>query len=136
MIEDVEPGKVWEALHTDPRAQLCDVRTDAEWDQIGVPDLQSLGRAPVLISWQLSPTMQRNGQFLEQLAQAGLEKETPIYFLCRSGVRSLAAAEAAAAAGYTHVYNVADGFEGPPDATGQRGQVAGWQAAGLPWRQG
>ncbi|GAB0116849.1 rhodanese-like domain-containing protein [Acidisoma sp. 7E03] len=135
MIEDIDPGKVWQALLDDPRAQLCDVRTDAEWDQIGIPDLQAAGRAPVLISWQLFPTMQRNEQFLDQLAEAGLEKEMPIYFLCRSGVRSLAAAEAARAAGYREVYNVADGFEGPPDASGQRGTVAGWQAAGLPWRQ-
>ncbi len=58
-----------------------------------------------------------------------------IYFICRSGVRSLAAAEAARDAGFPHVYNVADGFEGPIDANGHRGQAAGWKADGLPWIQ-
>jgi rhodanese-related sulfurtransferase len=135
MIEDIEAGKVWEALKADPRAQLCDVRTDAEWNFVGVPDLQEIGRETVLIPWQLYPTMQRNASFLDHLQQAGLTPETPVYFICRSGARSMAAAQAAAAAGYKSVSNVAEGFEGPPDAEGHRGQVAGWKAAGLPWRQ-
>jgi rhodanese-related sulfurtransferase len=135
MIEDIEAGKVWEALKADPRAQLCDVRTDAEWNFVGVPDLQEIGRETVLIPWQLYPTMQRNASFLDHLQQAGLTPETPVYFICRSGARSMAAAQAAAAAGYKSVYNVAEGFEGPPDAEAHRGQVAGWKAAGLPWRQ-
>jgi len=135
MIEDVEPGKAWEALKASPEAQLCDVRTDAEWNFVGVPDLHEIGRETVLIPWQLYPTMQRNGGFVEHLREAGLTPETPIYFICRSGARSLAAAEAAAAAGFAKVYNVADGFEGPLDPEGHRGQVGGWKAEGLPWRQ-
>lgn len=135
MIEDVEPGKAWEALKATPEAQLCDVRTDAEWNFVGIPDLHEIGRETVLIPWQLYPTMQRNGGFVEHLREAGLTPETPIYFICRSGARSMAAAEAAAAAGFAKVYNVADGFEGPLDAEGHRGQVGGWKAEGLPWRQ-
>jgi rhodanese-related sulfurtransferase len=135
MIEDIEADKVWEALKADPNAQLCDVRTDAEWNFVGVPDLQEIGRETVLIPWQLYPTMQRNASFLDHLQQAGLTPDTPVYFICRSGARSLAAAQAAAAAGYKSVYNVAEGFEGPPNADGHRGEVAGWKAAGLPWRQ-
>ena len=135
MIEDIEPGKVWDALVADPKAQLCDVRTDAEWNFVGIPDLHSLGREPVLIPWQVYPTMQRNGGFLDHLREAGLTPETPVYFLCRSGARSLAAAQAAAAAGFTQVYNIADGFEGPLDPEGHRGKVGGWKAQGLPWQQ-
>lgn len=135
MIEDVEPGKVWEALKADPRAQLCDVRTDAEWNFVGIPDLHEIGREPVLIPWQLYPSMQRNGGFVEHLREAGLTPDMPVYFICRSGARSMAAAQAAAMAGFTEVYNVADGFEGPPDGQGHRGEVGGWKAAGLPWRQ-
>jgi rhodanese-related sulfurtransferase len=84
MIEDVEAGKVWEALKADPGAQLCDVRTDAEWNFVGLPDLQEIGREPVLIPWQVYPSMQRNGAFVDHLRQAGLAPETPIYFICRS----------------------------------------------------
>jgi rhodanese-related sulfurtransferase len=79
--------------------------------------------------------MQVNGAFVEHLQQAGLTPENHIYFLCRSGARSMAAAQAAQAAGYAHVYNIADGFEGPPDGDGHRGTVAGWKADQLPWRQ-
>jgi len=135
MVENVSPGKTWEALKTEPNAQLVDVRTDAEWNFVGVPDLAAAGKQAVLLPWQLYPTMQRNSEFEAQLEKAGFTPEHHIYFLCRSGVRSLAAAEAAHAAGFPNVYNIADGFEGPPDRAGHRGMTAGWKAAGLPWRQ-
>jgi rhodanese-related sulfurtransferase len=135
MIDNVPPGKTWEALKTDPQAQLVDVRTDVEWNFVGVPDLAEAGKQAVLLPWQTYPTMQRNPTFEEQLTKAGFTPDHHIYFLCRSGVRSLAAAEAARAAGFLNVYNITDGFEGPVDAKGHRGAAAGWKAEGLPWRQ-
>ncbi len=135
MVEDVPPQAAWEALRTDPAAQLIDVRTDAEWNFVGVPDLLAAGKQAVLIPWQVYPAMAVNGQFTSHLAEAGLTPEHHLYFICRTGGRSLAAARAAQAAGYAHAFNVADGFEGPPDAAGHRGTAAGWKAAGLPWRQ-
>jgi rhodanese-related sulfurtransferase len=135
MVQNVPPGQTWEALKGNPEAQLVDVRTDAEWNFVGVPDLASSGKQVVLIPWQDYPTMQRNAGFEEQLRQTGFTPDHHIYFICRSGVRSLAAAEAARAAGFPNVYNVADGFEGPPDGSGHRGVTAGWKADGLPWRQ-
>ncbi|HXT80916.1 MAG TPA: rhodanese-like domain-containing protein [Acetobacteraceae bacterium] len=135
MVENVSPGKTWEALKADPQAQLVDVRTDVEWNFIGVPDLAASGKQAVLIPWQTYPTMQRNPAFMDQLKQAGFTPEHHIYFLCRTGGRSTAAAQAALADGFPHVYNVADGFEGPVDNEGHRGGTAGWKAEGLPWRQ-
>ena len=133
MVENVAPKQVWEALVSHPRTQLVDVRTDIEWAQIGVPALAGAGKQPVMLSWQVAPTMQVNPDFVADLRDAGLTPEDHIYFLCRSGVRSMAAAHAAEAAGFPHVYNIADGFEGPPDGQGQRGHIAGWQADALPW---
>jgi rhodanese-related sulfurtransferase len=135
MIENVAPTQTWEALQADAEAQLVDVRTDAEWNFVGLPELHAAGKQTVLIPWQMYPTMQQNSAFETNLTQAGLTAENKIYFICRSGVRSMAAAEAARAAGFPHVFNVADGFEGPPDAEGHRGGIAGWKADGLPWRQ-
>ncbi|MDT8266273.1 rhodanese-like domain-containing protein, partial [Roseomonas sp. DSM 102946] len=60
-IEDVPSGLVWDRLRDDPDAMLVDVRTDAEWNFVGLPDLSELGRQPVLIPWQLYPSMQVNG---------------------------------------------------------------------------
>ena len=135
MVENVPPAKVWEALRSDPQAQLVDVRTDAEWTFVGLPDLAPAGKQAVLIPWQIYPSMQINGNFVEQLTKAGFTPEHHIYFICRSGQRSLAAATVTQAAGFPHSYNVAEGFEGPPDGAGHRGTTAGWKARGLPWRQ-
>ena len=135
MVENVTPTATFEALRTDAQARLVDVRTEAEWAFVGVPDLGETGRDPVLIPWQVYPSMQVNGGFVDHLRQAGLTPENTIYFLCRSGVRSVAAAQAAAAQGFARVFNISDGFEGPPDGEGHRGRVAGWKADELPWVQ-
>ena len=135
MVEDVPPAQVWEALRDDPAAQLIDVRTDAEWNFVGLPDLIEAGKQAVLIPWQIYPTMQVNAHFVAHLREAGLTPEHHLYFICRSGARSLAAARAAQEAGFPQAYNVADGFEGPPDPAGHRGMLAGWKADDLPWRQ-
>ena len=135
MIENVPPKRVWEALRKNPQAQLVDVRTDVEWQFVGVPDLVSIGKQAVLVSWQTWPAMALNTDFTTQLRGAGFTPEHHIYFICRSGQRSHAAAQAARAAGFPHAYNVAEGFEGDVDAEGHRGVSEGWKAAGLPWRQ-
>jgi rhodanese-related sulfurtransferase len=111
------------------------VRTRAEWNYVGLPDLDGLAKQVALIEWQVFPTMQPNPQFVEQLSAALPDKTAPLLFLCRSGARSAAAAKAVTAAGYSSCFNVAEGFEGPLDAEAKRGTVAGWKAAGLPWRQ-
>ena len=135
MVRNVPPGEAWDALQANKQAQLVDVRTDAEWAYVGFPDLTAAGKRPVMISWQVFPAMQVDPGFVEALRKAGFTPEHHIYFLCRSGVRSLHAAQAAISAGFPHAYNIADGFEGPPDADGHRGTVAGWKVEGLPWTQ-
>ncbi|WP_431281183.1 rhodanese-like domain-containing protein [Humitalea sp. 24SJ18S-53] len=134
-VPDVSPAAAWAALKSDPDAVLVDVRTDAEWTFVGVPDLSEAGKQPVLIPWQVYPSMQVNGAFAEHLRRSGVTPLSKVFYLCRSGARSLAAAQAAQAAGFPNAANVADGFEGPPDAQGHRGATAGWKAGGLPWRQ-
>jgi rhodanese-related sulfurtransferase len=135
MVQNVAPTQAWEVLQADENAQLVDVRTDVEWNFVGLPDLNAAGKEPILIPWQVYPTMQRNPSFEDNLHAAGLTPDQPVYFICRTGGRSMAAAQAAEAAGFPHVFNVADGFEGPPDAAGHRGTTAGWKASDLPWRQ-
>ena len=97
-----------------------------------------MGRVPgsILVEWNTYPDGVRNPVFLEQLRAAATDVDAPVLFLCRSGVRSDQAARAALAVGYTHAYNVLEGFEGDKDASGQRGHVSGWRKARLPWIQG
>lgn len=137
---DLDVVDVWERLQGPAGGLVVDVRTRAEWGFVGLPDLGALGTDPVLVEWQVYPSMAVNERFVAELfaamQQRGLGPEVPVYFLCRSGVRSRHAAIAATAAGLREAYNIADGFEGPVGPEGQRGKVAGWKARGLPWRQG
>ncbi|RVW01425.1 rhodanese-like domain-containing protein [Rhodococcus xishaensis] len=142
---DITPQQAWDMLRAHPEAVLVDVRTDAEWRYVGVPDTTSIDRRTVLVEWVSYPSGAPNESFVDQLGAAGivgtLESETagdeqtrPVIFLCRSGQRSIGAAEAATAAGIGPSYNVLDGFEGGLGADGHRG-TTGWRAVGLPWRQ-
>jgi rhodanese-related sulfurtransferase len=132
---DVAPTTAWKILSEYKDAILIDCRTRAEWNYVGLPDLETLGKKPALIEWQVFPSMQPNSEFVAALSGALADKEAPLLFICRSGARSAAAAKAMTAAGYSTCLNVADGFEGPLDAQAKRGTAGGWKAAGLPWRQ-
>ena len=129
------PTDTYAALAADERAVLVDVRTAAEWTYVGLPDLAPIGKQVVTIEWQHYPAGTLNAAFVDDLVEAGVAPGQPVYFLCRSGVRSKHAAEAATAAGLGPAYNILDGFEGPQDAHHHR-SVAGWKVDGLPWRQG
>lgn len=132
---DLSARDAWEMLGREGEAVLVDVRTRPEWQFVGVPDLDRLGKRPLFISWQIYPGMERNDGFAAQVKGAGVGPDTPLLFLCRSGGRSRAAAAMMAAAGFRRCYNVADGFEGGLDAARHRGTQQGWKAAGLPWIQ-
>ncbi len=132
---DVAPQTAFEILGNSADAVLIDVRTRPEWNFVGLPDLAPIGKQPILLEWQVFPSMQQNPDFVATLSGAVADKATPLLFLCRSGARSAAAAKAMTAAGYSTCLNVADGFEGPLDAQARRGSARGWKAAGLPWRQ-
>ncbi|GAB3447106.1 rhodanese-like domain-containing protein [Phycicoccus ginsengisoli] len=131
---DVTPRDAYAALAADEDAVLVDVRTAAEWSYVGLPDLSPLGKQVVCVEWQRFPDGAVNGDFVAQLQDAGLPDGAALYFLCRSGVRSVAAARAATAAGLGPAYNILEGFEGPPDEHGHRA-VSGWKNSELPWRQ-
>ncbi|HKI42207.1 MAG: rhodanese-like domain-containing protein [Mycobacterium sp.] len=135
---DITPLEAWKLLSDNPDAVLVDVRTDAEWRFVGVPDLSSLGREVVFIEWNTSDG-RHNESFADELRERvapgpDADADRPVIFLCRSGQRSIGAAKAATQVGITPAYNVLDGFEGQLDANGHRGQT-GWRATGLPWKQ-
>jgi rhodanese-related sulfurtransferase len=104
-------------LHQAGLATIVDVRTRSEFEQVGRV------QGTELIEWRRDGEHQPDPRFLERL-EAAYPKDAPLLLICRSGVRSHYAAELAAAAGYTRVYNVSSGFE------------QGWRPAGLPWVKG
>ena len=109
-------------------ARIVDVRTHAEWHFVGrVPGSN-------LIEWNRYPGGESNLRFIDELA-AHCGREDLILLLCRSAVRSHAAATLAAQCGFRFVFNILEGFEGGRDSQGRRGTSGGWRNAGLPWEQ-
>jgi rhodanese-related sulfurtransferase len=133
---DITAVDAWERLQADPKTQLVDVRTMAEWNFVGLPDLSSLNRQVHCIEWQAFPTGARNPGFVSEAGQVLGDKSAPVLLLCRSGARSRAAAIALTEAGFAQAFNIAGGFEGDHDGEGHRGNRSGWKAENLPWRQG
>ncbi|MBE2261848.1 MAG: MBL fold metallo-hydrolase [Burkholderiaceae bacterium] len=112
----------------DGEAVLVDVRTDAEREWVGfVP-------GAVALAWKQWPGMAINPSF-DQGLKAAASGGKKLVLLCRSGVRSIAAARRATELGL-EAYNILEGFEGDPDESAQRGHKGGWRFHGLPWRQG
>ena len=133
---DVTPRDAFSYLSRN-HAVLIDVRTLPEWQFIGLPDLNGTHGELVTICWKLYPDFSTNVKFSDQLsAVEGVTKDTPLFFICRSGGRSLDAAVAMSALGYRYCFNVAGGFEGDIDPQGHRGTKQGWKASQLPWKQG
>jgi len=124
----VPPALAWQ-LFSSGRAFLVDVRTAEERKFVGhVPD-------SLHVPWATGTALTRNPRFARELEAKLGGKETVALLLCRSGKRSVLAAEAAAKAGLVNVFNVLEGFEGEIDAQQQRGKDDGWRFHGLPWVQ-
>lgn len=123
----VYPSEAW-VLFCDGKALLIDVRTAEERKFVGrVPET-------LHVAWKTWPGMAQNAGFVQEV-EAIAPKDAVVMLLCRSGVRSIAAAEALAQAGYANAFNVLEGFEGELDSQQRRGTFSGWRHAGLPWIQ-
>ena len=134
------PKEAWEMVSENVNAQILDVRTQAEWGWVGVPNMGLLGKPLILVEWLTFPGSQKNPDFAEQLetqmATLGFDKTTPLLILCRSGQRSRNAAKLLTSLGYNECFNITHGFEGDPDDAKHRGTVNGWKVDDLPWIQG
>ena len=123
---DIPTALAWQWVQAG-NAVLVDVRTDAERAWVGqVPGAK-------VVAWKQWPQMLMNPDFDTQL-QAVVPSGSKVLLLCRSGVRSVAAAQRATELGL-QAYSILEGFEGDLDANGQRGKLNGWRYRGLPWQQ-
>lgn len=119
---DISAMGAWELLKVHADAAIVDVRTPSEWEQVGVPDLASVGKPLHRLTWRMLPDGSSAARFAEAFEELNLPKETPLLLLCKAGGRSQAAALALTAAGYSCCLNVAGGFEGQD----------GWRSVQLP----
>lgn len=123
---DISPQLAWAWVQAGD-AVLVDVRTDAEREWVGVVP------GAVALAWKQWPGMALNADF-DSGVKAAVGADKKALMLCRSGVRSIAAARRATELGI-EAYNILEGFEGDPDTCGQRGTTGGWRHRGLPWQQ-
>lgn len=137
-VKELTPLQAWDLLQQRPDAALIDVRTTVEFLYVGHP-AQALH-----VPWQEAPGWEVDREaFVTQVRAALRERsgakiapeDLPAMTICRSGKRSLAAAQAMQEAGFKEVYNVAEGFEGDLDGRKHRGTINGWRYHGLPWEQ-
>lgn len=138
-VKSVSPRQAWELIQKTPQAVLVDVRSSMEYLFVGHP------AGAVHIAWIDEPDWKVNPQFVTQVRQlllGGIAHEdsgdragVPVLLICRSGKRSMEAAEALIKDGLHDVYNIEDGFEGPLDEHHHRSSIAGWRHEDLPWEQ-
>lgn len=140
-VDELDPTDAFAALQDNPDAAMVDVRTHAEWAFTGGPDLSAIGKELWRVEWVSYPTMSPNPQFLTEL-ETSARGTLPghLLFLCRSGARSMAAAQAVVAVCQdrglaVRCTNVREGFEGDLNGDRHRGTQNGWKARGLPWLQ-
>lgn len=117
---------------------FVDVRTPAEIEYVGYSYLMD-NNIPVHFKnfhkWsekkhRYSDTP-KNKNFVQDVKKAlhakGLNKDSKIVLMCRSGSRSAYAANKLYKAGYKNVYTVVDGFEGGKDKKHHQRSVNGWK---------
>jgi len=130
----ITPQDAFTLLRNQKSAILVDVRTQEEFNLVGVVDAQSFENRMLLLPLFNLPDMHLNPEFSLQLSQkATLDQE--LLFICRSGYRSNQACEFANSLGFKKCYNIINGFEGDLDINQHRSSLNGWKVSQLPWRQ-
>jgi rhodanese-related sulfurtransferase len=127
-MKHLKPREAHAVLHENPQAVLIDCRSEMEFLFVGHP----VGAQHV--AWNDGPDWDINPHFVGQVKKIA-SMNRPVVLICRSGQRSVAAAVELEKAGFSDVYNVLEGFEGPLDERHQRGTLGGWRWCGLPWEQ-
>jgi rhodanese-related sulfurtransferase len=125
-IFNMPSEKIKDFLNDNSNSVVLDVRTEEEWSSVGKPDAESLNSKTLFISILVGPDRQKNENFVQEFLDKKVSKKDNVLIICRSGVRSMAAAKLLEQQGYKKLINISDGFEGN-SATG-----GGWKKSNLP----
>jgi rhodanese-related sulfurtransferase len=127
-MKHLKPADALALLRVKPQAVFIDCRARAEYQYVGHP----VGAKHV--AWNDVPDWEINPRFVALVKELA-SVDRPVLLICRAGNRSISAGQALEKAGFSEVYNVLDGFEGPLDEQHHRNRIAGWRKEGLPWEQ-
>jgi len=125
-IFNMPSEKIKDFLNDNSNSVVLDVRTEEEWSNVGKPDAESLNSKTLFISILVGPDRKKNENFVQEFLDKKVSIKDNVLIICRSGVRSMAAAKLLQQQGYKNLINISDGFEGNP-ATGE-----GWKKSSLP----
>lgn len=134
-LTHLSPQETYDFLQREPEASFIDIRSSMEYLFVGHP------KGAVHIAWIDEPDWEINPNFAKEVSRIVDQKaksdpkEAPIVLICRSGVRTLEAAEVLEEAGFNNVIHVVEGFEGDRDEDFHRSTMGGWRFRGLPWEQ-
>jgi rhodanese-related sulfurtransferase len=129
-MKNLNPRAAWEELQRTPDALFVDVRMEIESLYVGRPP------GVVNIAWYEYPELvPQPDAFVAAVEREAGSRSRPVYLICRSGKRTVDAAKALDAAGFTDVTNITEGFEGDLDEGFHRSTKNGWRFHGLPWEQ-
>lgn len=131
----IEPKNAYDVLSKDENSFLVDVRTMPEWAYTGVANLSEINKKVITISWLNFPNMAANNNFSAEFLGAIPDKNSKIFFICKTGGRSQDAANNMMQIGYKNCFNITNGYEGDLNEKNQRSSINGWRASGLPWHQ-
>lgn len=129
-MRHLSPRDAWALVQAQADALFVDVRMEIESLYVGRPP--GVENIPWYEYPDLTPDPTR---FAATVAREAGRKDRTVVLICRSGKRTLEAAKALEAAGFTDVVNVLHGFEGELDDAFHRSTVSGWRHDGLPWEQ-
>lgn len=136
MIKEISPLQAWDILQSNPNAVLLDVRSQMEFDYVGHPTGAVFAAIKEPPGWENMPDfVDRAKKALQQSRPAVPQEDLVVLALCRSGARSMLAAEELSDQGFAEVINIAEGFEGDKNENNQRNSVNGWRFHQLPWEQ-
>jgi rhodanese-related sulfurtransferase len=127
-MKHFKPKEALDFLEAHPDAVFIDCRSEMEYLFVGHP------KGALHVAWNDGPDWDINPHFVGQVKKIA-SMNRPVVVICRSGQRSISAGQALEEAGFSDVYNVLEGFEGPLDDQHHRGTLGGWRKEGLPWEQ-
>ena len=106
---NIKATDAFDFLSKKDNSHLIDTRSDIEWKSTGIPALSSINKETNLINW--GPVLDQI--FFEQYKNfllTSFNKNDNLLFICRSGSRSLMAAQFAIKFGFENSFNIYEGF--------------------------
>tara|TARA_B110000090_G_scaffold98270_1_gene110663 strand:+ start:329 stop:721 length:393 start_codon:yes stop_codon:yes gene_type:complete len=128
MLTAINCKELVELAKTNEGAFLIDVRTQAEWDKDGKPNGKEIGLNTYFISFMIDVAEGRivNQEFEKKVDELKLDQSKAVFVMCKSGFRSLKAAEIINKKGFK-TFNIINGFICSEDV-----EPNCWKTSGLP----